>query len=283
MKSLPSAFFGAALAACIGLTSLGHAAGTPRVGMAVDVQGGVSAGKAGKMQRLELLAYLEPGTRVELAAGARASLSMYASRTVVLLAGPGVYEVGDKAIRALSGAPPVSKPLGQKLVLAAQPADRIHGAVRMRDAARIDLVAPVDGEALVAPPARLEWESADPGPFTLTVSDESTGEALVETKVDAPAWAAAEGAVLRPGGQYRWQVTPAPPSTSVRTGRFRVLTSEEAASVAAARPSPDAPIAEWVVYASTLRDAGVVTEARAAWRHIAEKRPDLARARQLAR
>lgn len=274
--------FPVALAACMALASFTNAAGTPRVGMAVDVQGGVTAGRPGKMQRLELLAYLEPGTRVELVAGGRAALSLYATRTVVLLTGPGVYEVGDRAVSTVAGARPVVKPLGQKLVLAPQPAARVHGAVRMRNAVRLDLVIPDEGEALVAPPEHLEWESADKGPFTLTIGDEATGQVLVETRVSATRWPV-PGGLLRPGGQYRWQVAPAPPSGAVRTGRFRILTSEETAAVAAGRPAVDAPIEDWVVYAATLRDAGVSGPAREAWKHIASRRPDLERARQLAR
>jgi hypothetical protein len=86
-----------------------HAAGpADKAGMVVDVQGTARLVSGGASKKLELLAYVAPGARIEVDAGGRASVSVYAARSVYQVRGPAVVEVKADGLSAISGNAPES-------------------------------------------------------------------------------------------------------------------------------------------------------------------------------
>jgi hypothetical protein len=76
------------------------------VAMVTDLKGNVTHTVDGKPAPLGLLAYLEPGTRLRLDAGARAVVTFFSRPVQVTLAGPAEALVEDGRARMLRGAPP---------------------------------------------------------------------------------------------------------------------------------------------------------------------------------
>lgn len=270
-----------ALLAC----ALVQAAPPGRAGMVVDVQGAGRLVVDGAPRKLELLAYVPAGARVELDAGARASISLYATRSVYQVVGPAVVEVGDAGMNSVSGAAPAARSLAQKLVASAQPGNRVHGAVRMRDvAADIALVTPENGTVLLAAPVGFHWEANVAGPYRLVLADAASPESpIASAEAGAGNWMLPADVRLVAGRTYRWSVAPAAAGDAVATASFTLADEATRDLLRSIEPAADAPIEDWVLYAAALQEHGVRDEARMAWRAIAAKRPDLGKARQLAR
>lgn len=259
-----------------------------RIGMVVNVQGSGRLSVDGKSKALELLAYLEPRMQLELDAGSKASLSLYATRSLYQLTGPALVEVGADAIVVLKGNAPLVKPLAQRLVLAAQSGNRVHGAVRMRNAgSKVALVIPENGTVLVKVPVVFHWEAAEVGPYDVTITAADAPETILATaQVRETTWKLPVGVQLKHGDTYRWTVSLAMPrdgGADSGTGQFSIVSEADAELLAGLQPATDAPIEEWVLYASTLQERGIRDEARVAWKFVAGQRPDLKKAKQLAR
>ena len=259
-----------------------------QVGMVLDVQGEGRLEADGKSAPLQLLSYLDAGSRVTLADGARASLSIYPTRMMYQLKGPAVATVSASGLTLVSGEAPVQVSMAQKLVAAAQASDHVHGAYRMRNAAdtAIALVIPENDSLLLAPPAAFEWDAVSPGGFDIVVTQAGDPSAIVARgQVDAMRWEWPADKPLPPG-DYAWSVSQAAASdgSTVSTrGTFRLATAEEASDIESLRPAQDAPVEAWVLYASTLQAKRLRGPAREAWKHVATLRPDLRTARQLSR
>lgn len=259
-------------------------AGPPdKVGMVVDVQGASRLVVDGASKKLDLLAYVSPGARIEVDAGAVVSVSLYATRSVHQIKGPAVVQVAAEGLESVSGTAPEARLLAQQLIASAQPRDRVHGAVRMRDAATgLALVTPENGTVLLRAPANFHWEATVPGPYSLTLSEAAApGEPLLTTQAQQTTWMASGEVVLEPGKSYQWTVSA--PGAAAATAVFSLAPADVTALLAGIRPAADAPVGDWVLYATALQEHGVRDEARDAWKAIARMRPDLAKARILAR
>ena len=260
-------------------------AATPdsKVGMTVDVRGSARLVNGENVKKLELLAYLTPGARIEVDAGASTSISLYATKSVYQIKGPAVVQIVGNELRPISGNAPEARSLAHNLVASAQPQTRVHGAVRMRDSlTTLALVTPENGSVLLRVPSAFHWESTLPGPYGIALFDASALEVpLLKTQVLQTTWVV-ERPVLQPGHEYQWAVTVAD-GASTAAANFSVASVEVVELLASIRPGFDAPVEEWVLYATALQEHGVRDEARDAWKTIAQKRPDLTKARHLAR
>lgn len=260
------------------------AAPPDKVGMVVDVQGTSRLVVDGASKKLELLAYVSPGARIELDAGAQVSVSLYATRSVHRLRGPAVVQVGAKGLQSISGAEPETRQLAQGLVASAQPRDRVHGAVRMREAATdLALVTPENGTVLLRAPTTFHWEATVAGPYKLTISESaSPARPLLEIQAQQTTWLASGQLAMEAGKTYGWTVT-APDAAVAASAVFTLASAEVSTQLAEIRPTPEATVEEWVLYAAALQEQGIRDEARDAWKTIAKMRPDLAKAKILAR
>ena len=263
-------------------------ADAPAVGMVLDLQGAVQATENGQTGKLLLLARLTPDTRIDVPAGAKASVTLYATRSVYRLTGPAIVDVSRDALIVVKGAAPEVKPMGQKAVAAAPAGPFVTGAYRMRSI-RIPppvlLASPENGSVLLETRPRFSWEATDASSFKITLQTES-GQPGYSATVDGNQWVLPEGAQLERGQSYKWTVTSvSQPDGEIRstTGKFSLATKAEADEFSAMRPGEADPIEDWVYYAVLLQQRQMRSEARSVWQRIARQRPDLDRAAELAR
>lgn len=279
------------LAGCLLVASAGSLSlpcEAAQVGLVLDVQGEGTLETGDASKSLEMLDYLEAGSEVTLAEGARASLSVYAGRAVYQLVGPAQASLTADGLEMISGAEPVVVPMAQKLVAAAQSSDHVHGAYRMRNAppGAIALVAPEDNSLLLQPPAAFEWEAVSAGQFDITVSRaDSPSQVVARDQVTSMHWTLPASTTLAPG-DYVWSVSRSSSDASADEaveGRFSLASPQQAEQLSGLRPADDAAVEAWILYASTLQANRMHEQARDAWRRVATLRPDLSEARRRSR
>lgn len=263
-------------------------ADAPAVGMVLDLQGGAQLIENGRSSKLQLLARLTPETQLELQAGAKASVTLYATRSVYRLTGPTVIGVTKEGLTVVKGAPPEVRVMGQKPVAEAPAGKFVTGAYRMRSIRvppPVLLASPENGSVLLDTRPTFSWEAADVTSFTIALQAES-GQPSYSVKVNGNQWALPEGVQLERGKSYNWSVAfVSQPEGETRSaaGKFSLATKSEADEFAALKPGDADPIEEWVYYAVLLQQRQMRGEARSVWQRIAQQRPDLERAGELAR
>ena len=124
-------------ASIAGMLALAQAADEPVAGMVLDLQGPaqVTFAAGGGSGKLQLLANVPAQSRIELPAGSRASVTLYATRSVYKLTGPTMVDVTRGAVTLVKGNAPETQAMGEKLVATAQSDKLIPGAYRMRNLA----------------------------------------------------------------------------------------------------------------------------------------------------
>lgn len=257
------------------------------VGMVLDLQGGAQLTENGRSGKLQLLARLTPDAQIELAPEARASVTLYSTRSVYRLKGPALVQVAKDGLTVLKGAQPEVKAMAQKVAAALPAGSFVTGAYRMRNL-RIPppvlLASPENGAVLLETRPAFAWEAAA-GSYRLTLQAESGAPAYTVT-VTGNQWALPEGIQLERGKSYNWSVSALNlPEGDVRpsTGKFSLATDAEVEELASLKPADVDPIEDWVYYAVLLQQRQVRGEARTVWKRIAGQRPDLERAAELAR
>jgi hypothetical protein len=257
-------------------------------GMVLDLQGPAQVAENGTTGKLQLLANLMPQTRITLPAGSKASVTIYATRSVYRLEGPSVVEATKDGLTVVQGKAPEVKSMGEKLVIAAQTNNLIPGAYRMRSlriAPRVILTSPESGTVLLDTRPNFTWEAAEPAAYTVSLQAESGGLSYNAT-VNGNSWALPAGVQLEYGKTYDWKVSYVSPTngeTHATTGKFSLATKEETEQFTALKPSEADPIEDWVFYAVMLQQRQIRAEARNVWKRIALKRPDLERAAELSK
>jgi hypothetical protein len=258
-------------------------------GMVLDLHGSAQLQDKDKTVGLQLLAYLKPGMQISLPAGSKASLSLYATRTVYQLSGPALVEIARDKLVLLQGTPPLARPIAEKLVTAAQASDDVPGAYRLRRTApKLLLTRPENQALLLNTRPRFCWSSRETATFAITLQElpESAGHSVVQAATGDNCWQLPEGRQLAYGKTYRWTVsyTSAADKRSYSAeAEFSLPAEAEAAQFAALKPSADAAIEEWILYAATMRNQQLNEEAHSAWQFIATRRPDLDKVQELAK
>jgi len=268
-----------------GLLSAGAVLAEP-VAMVTEASGGVSAVSGGKSKKIPLLAYLEPGTIIQLDANARLSITLFAKPVEYRFTGPAKLTVEEGRIAAVEGkteTQPVSleKTSAAKKFTAAQRESVAQAAYEMR-AGRpgLRLDDPVDtrltGDDLV-----FTWDGPRPANgYQLSLYD-SRRQLLCRESSSASSWTPPAG-LLKAGGTYEWEIRAPLESGEVLTARgsFSVASSADARIVRTQRPPAGATFSERVLYAVFLEEKGFKYEARRIWRELARERPDDAVAKE---
>jgi len=216
--------------------------------------------------------------QLKLDAGSKASVSHYQSKMIYQLSGPAVIEVDADGLKSISGNAPVSKSMAQKLVVAAADSNLMPAAVRMRDAiAPITIAAPKNGSVLLKTRPVFTWNAFEATSYEFKLENKAGGE-ILHSKVDAPSVELPAGVNLEYGKAYKWSVSyvaAADSKVNMAEGEFSVLPEADAQNMLSLKPAADAPIEEWILYASTLQNRHIFEEAHEVWREIAMQRPDL--------
>jgi hypothetical protein len=263
------------------LPAMTASAGATQVAMVVDVQGKGLLYRAGVTQPLDILMNLRSGEALELEGGARVTVVYLGSGDEFLATGPGRLMVdatrlvppsGMKVERRVS---PLAGATGQLQAAGGV----IQGAVRMRNlgAPTVRLIAP-QGRQL-QPPVAFSWEATRAGTastYTFELAEDGpTGPSLLTLETGAQALTLPQGLDLMPGRAYRWSLSFLDPNgrRASLEGRFQIAGPEESARWQRLRPSVEAPLSDWVLYAGLLKEANFREEARAIWSELARQRP----------
>ncbi|GAB2865687.1 hypothetical protein GCM10027277_38100 [Pseudoduganella ginsengisoli] len=290
MKKLWQWIVTALLLACTWAALPARAADADVVGMVLDVQGSGEVQQKDRenkdtTSKLQLLGYVKNGAKIKLDAVSKASVSHYGAKLIYQMTGPVVAEVNADGLKVISGKPPVTKSLAEKIVQAAVNPNLGAAAFKMRALGQeIAVLSPSARSKQVTARPRFQWSAPEPGTFDITVT-ELPDTVVQRATVDGMVWDLPAGVKLVPGKDYRWSVNGTAPDGQARsaTATFSIATQAEADSVLGLRPASSAAVEEWVLYVAILRDRGMVDEARDVWRIIASQRPDLSSANPLAR
>lgn len=256
------------------------------VGIVLDMQGSGTSLENGAQKKLQLLTYLKRDSQINLEEGAKASLSLYSTRSVYRLTGPAVIDIGRDKVTVVKGSPAVVKSMAEKLVAAAETSKLLTGAIRMRQIPpRITVVTPENGAVLLNARPSFTWASSAASGFEVKLQ-EYGGEQIATEKRSSSDWTLAPEMNLKNGQEYRWTVTmisetDGKPYTA--KGSFSIGSKEQIAAFENLKPSTDAPIEEWILYAATLQSSNVLHEAKIAWQNIAKQRPDLEKVQEMLR
>jgi hypothetical protein len=272
----------AALLACVSFCCAAADQGAA-AGMVLDLQGaGAQVIEGGAARELRFLARLTPGMRVELPAGSKLSLTLYATRSVYRFTGPVLFDVALDRVAVVQGSPPDARIVGEKVAAAAVQSNMVAGAYRMRRLAplpRLQVVSPANGELVLDRGPLFAWDTEDRAVYSIVVQ-ESPGDVVYRGTTGETAWRLPASHSLEPGKSYEWKVDYVSPVDGARqsaTAKFSVAGGTQPAEVAALRPEEAAPVEDWVLYAIAMQQRNVHVLARQAWQHIAQTRPDLAR------
>lgn len=245
-------------------------AGAAGVALVADVLG--EAQQHG--EPLKLLAEVQANTELALAEGSQVVLFYLADGNEWTLKGPGRFRLAAKAPVPVKGAAaPQVKSAGtafQELKL--RPGRLTQGGVVMRGRR---LVSPV-GETVLGPDVRFAWESFGDGiTYQLELVD-SAGTRLFNAETTDTELVLPGAVQLTPGGEYYWSVRGRDGTGAqafYRAAEFRMADIATRRRLEAARPAPDAPVADRVLYAALLDAAGARSDAEALRRTLAVERP----------
>ncbi|WP_423031421.1 hypothetical protein [Undibacterium sp. Tian12W] len=268
----------AIMVSLVAVLTCGLARADAALGMVLDVQGNGKMEVNGATSKLQLLAYLQPKMQITLDPGAKASLSLYATRSVYQLTGPATVSIEKDGVTSLQGQKAVVRPMAEKLVRAAETSNVIAGAVRMRQVPpRIVAVTPENNSLLLGQRPGFSWISAEAAEFDISISDMDE-KLIISEKTKENNWQLPEKIKLEEGTTYRWQVA----YVSTKDGKtytarveFKMASKAEANSLNELKPEDNAGVEDWVMYAAMLQSKRAFAEARQVWQQIARQRPDL--------
>ena len=254
------------------------------VAMVTDIEGGNSVTGMGESTEISLLAELEPGGGIDLAAGARLVIVYYESGNEFVFTGPASIRIGPVAPELLSG----NDPEERQVMLAGiiQPAGMIQASIVMRGTADnidIRLENLVDTKTLDTRPL-FRWKPL-PGVTTyqFEIIDDS-GDSLAEAEVTATELWLPEAVTLEVGVIYTWEVAARTPDGILHSGwgDFSLATDADRALVEQMRPPADAPFSSRVMFAVVLQQLELRDEAQTFWQSLLAERIDDPALRQMA-
>lgn len=270
----------------IGAAALWLLAVTPAlaaaVGMVTDLTGKVWTVEGAVRQPLAILAYLEPGTVIEVDKGASVSITFYSPAEEQVFSGAARFRIEKQGIARISGAAPAVQRLGALAAEAtsremSQSGRKTQAAVRMRSlagSASILGMSP-DKTAVRPSPPRFSWTALpDIGKYRLTVVA-GDGTPFLEETVSAAEWRLPADKPLAPGKDYTWSVEAILADGAKVAGKacFSVIDADVAARLDAESPKGGASFAQRLRHAIALEGAGLNEDARILWRELASERP----------
>lgn len=274
------------LYAVAALSPAAHAAG---VAMVTDLQGKATATADGRSRDLTILAELEAGTKVQLAAGATLVALYLDAGDEYVFKGPSTIEFKPGRPDVESGAKPERRSLslgkGGKDVRI-KPVGMTQGAMVMRSVrpvARIQLLTLNRTRTLESSP-EFRWKELQPGQqYDFELADE-TGRNVFEAKVDGISLKLPASVQLKEGETYTWEVSARLPDKRKYSSLadFSIATAELRAKAESLRPPASAALSTRIAYAAWLDQMELKDEARKYWKAASAERPDDARLKALA-
>jgi hypothetical protein len=276
--------------ACLALAcAISTGAGAAGVAMVTDLQGKATMAADGRARDVTILAELEAGTHVQLAAGATLVVLYLDAGDEYVFKGPAAIVFKPAQPDVTSGAQPVkrSPSLGKggggvriKPVGIAQGAMVMRG---FRTGARIQLLNLHKTRTLETQP-EFRWQELQPGvKYQIEITDD-TGRTVHESQVEETKLKLPAAVTLKEGVPYTWEVSARLPDGRKYSSSadFAVAPADLRAQAEALRPAASAPLSSRIAFAAWLDQMELKDEARKYWKTAAGERPDDPRLKALA-
>lgn len=252
------------------------------VAMVTDIKGAAALAAKGGPEKLALLAYLMPGSEIQVEAGARLVVTYFSRPQEFVFTGPAKVRINADGPKMLAGGAAEARSLGQekagvaKKFTAMQREKLSQATFEMRGPkAGVRLLGPVETAVLSTTPEFIWFGPKNADEYHLTLTGED-GKVIHDVKTSQSVWQPPKTASLKRGAPYQWKVETALQSgeTLSAGGKFTVLGEVKARKIIEAHPKPGAEFSERVLYAARLETEGLMYEAMAEWQTLLQERPD---------
>ena len=258
------------------------------VAMVTDLQGKATLSTGSRPGPVSILAEMDSGAKVDLAAGATLVALYLDSGDEYVFKGPATIEFRPGEPGVPTGAKPEKRGLqlgkeGKQVRI--KPVGMTQGAIVMRGIrpdARIQLVSLNRTRTLDVQPT-FQWREIQPGlKYAFEVRDE-TGRVLFETEVAGTSFQLPAAVPLAAGAPYTWEISTRLPDNRKysSSAEFAVATAEARAEAEALRPVATSPLSTRIAYAAWLDQMELKDEARKYWQAAAAERPEDTRLKAL--
>jgi hypothetical protein len=263
-----------------------HGAG---VAMVTDLQGKASVTADGRARDITILAEVEAGAQVHLAAGATLVALYLDAGDEYVFKGPAtiVFRSAQPDVTSGAKSDKRSPSLGTGgKAIRIKPVGVAQGAMVMRGfraGARIQLLNLHKTRTLETQP-EFRWQALQAGAkYQIEITDD-TGRTLHEAQVDAASFKLPASIPLKEGVPYTWEVSARLPDGRKYSSSadFAVAPAELRAQAEALRPAASAPLSSRIAYAAWLDQVELKDEARKYWKAASSERPDDPRLKALA-
>ena len=259
------------------------------VAIVTDLQGKATVTADGRPRELTILAEIDTGAQVQLAAGATLVALYLDAGDEYAFKGPAAIVFKAAQPDVTSGARPDKR--GSALgkggnAIKIKPVGVAQGAMVMRGfrtGARIQLLNLHKTRTLETQP-EFRWQALQPGvKYHFEITDD-TGRTVQEVDVDSPAFKLPAGIPLKEGVTYTWEVSARLPDGRKYSSSadFAVAPADVRAQANTLRPAASAPLSTRIAYAAWLDQMELKDEARKYWKAAAAERPDDPRLKSLA-
>lgn len=226
----------------------------------------------------KLMGELPANSTLEVAAEGVASVMFLVSGKEFTLKGPGKFQIGSDAIKALSGSAPTARQTPWKVSedVMVKVSQTAPASIRMRSlGVKLEVVMPATGKVASLQPV-FQWSGATPEmqvEFELAQAD---GVKVISAKTQGERFTLPATTLLKAGTQYRWTVRPTSGATEIPQGEFETLSAKQIDRLNRLKPRDASPTSDWAMYALTLHDVGAYQEAKLVWQRLAKVRPEFA-------
>ncbi len=271
------------------MAALSAAAQGAVVAMVTDLTGKATVLSEGRSRDVTILAELEAGAKVQLAAGATLVALYLEAGDEYAFKGPATIDFKSAAPEVAGGALPERRGLtlgkGGKGIRI-KPVGMTQGAIVMRGVrvdARIQLLNLNRTRTLETHPLFM-WKELQPGLKYAIELDDDTGRTVFEAQVDVNSFRLPASVPLKEGVPYTWQVSARLPDGRKysSSAEFAVATADLRAEVERLRPAASAPLSSGIAFAAWLDQMELKDEARKYWKIASAERPEDPRLRSLA-
>lgn len=255
------------------------------VGLVLDISGSVRADASGRKKVIDIATALDPGTHLDLDKGSEISFVFYPTRQIFTAVGPSALQITEQTVKQLQGAAMKFKDLPEnRIAVSLGYQDRaVPAAMPMRNIVlKPRPVEPLEGETVLWERPEFVWTSVNGAllDFSLTLD----GATVHQQQIDSNRLVLPAGLSLLSGREYRWQIAFASSDKATTNwGTFTVASASVRQQLQAEQPTADADLADWVLYAMTLDQLKMNTDANRVWRRVADQRPTSNKLHELVR
>jgi len=260
--------------ATAGLLAFSPLAQARPVALVTDVVGDVRDGATA----VALLAEIEAGRELAVGADSTAVVFYVGNGVEWVLKGPGRYRLAGKGPEPQAGAPaPARRPAPPAFRDIKLRPEKVRQAAVIMRGRNLTLAAPVNDDVVVSNDVRLSWvlDHARDTEYEVEVVD-AAGRLLHRSRTTGMELPLPADVRLAPGQRYTWAVTARErglPQPLYAIGEFRAADAATRARIDKARPRPDAPFSERVLFVALLEDAGAKSAAAEQRRVLSSERP----------